>query len=523
MSNSGNRLGFVFYKDGESFMSKIELKNVSFGYDKQATLLFDNVNMIMDTTWKLGLIGRNGRGKTTLLKMLLEKVPYAGKIQHQLTFVYFPQTIQDKSQLTYYVLSQLADFEQWELERELNLLDANPDILWREFQTLSGGEQTKVLLALLFLDQGNFPLIDEPTNHLDKKTRQQVANYLKKKKQGFIVVSHDRQFIDDVVDHILSIEKSQLVLYQGNFSVYEEQKALRDAYEEAQNLKLKKEIGRLKQTAAEKAEWSRSRESDKHKSQTGFIDTELRRVPKGAIGSDAARTMKRSKAIIGRMENQIIEKEGLLQDIEYIDPLKMNSQKSHHQRFLQVEKLQLGFNGSALFEPISFEILTGECLALTGENGVGKSSVIQALLGSFTGDISGMVQLPQNLKISYVRQNYEDNQGTLSEFAEANGLVYQDFLNNLKKLGMERDVFHNEIQEMSMGQRKKVELAKSLAQPANFFIWDEPLNYLDVFNHQQLEVLIQSVRPTMILVEHDQVFIKKVATKEIPLIVSTNK
>lgn len=105
------------------------------------------------------------------------------------------------------------------------------------------------------------------------KGRQQVAAYLQKKKQGYILVSHDRTFLNQTVDHILAIEKSQLILYQGNFTTYEEQKAQRDAYEQAQNSKLKKEIIRLQKTAKEKAEWSFSREKDKTNKPKGFIDT----------------------------------------------------------------------------------------------------------------------------------------------------------------------------------------------------------------------------------------------------------
>lgn len=241
-------------------MSKIEIKNLTFGYDSQGTLLFEQANLNFDTQWKLGLIGRNGRGKTTLLNILQNKLPYQGQVIHQQEFAYFPQQTKDKERLTYYVLNDITDFEIWEIERELQLMQTDPEILWREFSTLSGGEKTKVLLALLFVDDTHFPLIDEPTNHLDISGRKQVAAYLKKKKQGFIVVSHDRGFIDEVVDHVLAIEKSQLELYQGNFSIYEEQKKLRDEFEMAQNEKLKKEVSRLKKTAAEKAEWSRSRE-----------------------------------------------------------------------------------------------------------------------------------------------------------------------------------------------------------------------------------------------------------------------
>lgn len=240
-------------------MSKIEIKQLTFGYDSQDNLLFDQANLNIDSTWKLGLIGRNGRGKTTLLTILQNKLPYQGKVTHQQEFVYFPQQVRETNRLTYDVLLEVSDCELWEIERELMLMQADPEILWRPYDSLSGGEKTKVLLALLFTDEQHFPLIDEPTNHLDVVGRQQVAEYLNKKKQGFIVVSHDRQFIDEVVDHLLVIEKSQLVIYQGNYSVYEEQKRRKDEFELAQNQKIKKEVGRLKKTAAEKAEWANSR------------------------------------------------------------------------------------------------------------------------------------------------------------------------------------------------------------------------------------------------------------------------
>ncbi|MBO0462510.1 MULTISPECIES: Lsa family ABC-F type ribosomal protection protein [unclassified Enterococcus] len=497
-------------------MSKIEIKQLTFGYDSQENMLFDQAELNIDTTWKLGLIGRNGRGKTTLLNILQNKLPYQGQVIHQQEFVYFPQQVKETNQLTYDVLLELSNCELWEIERELMLMQTDPEILWRPYASLSGGEKTKVLLALLFTDDQHFPLIDEPTNHLDVLGRRQVAEYLHKKKQGFIVVSHDRQFIDEVVDHILVIEKSQLEIYQGNYSIYEEQKRRKDEFELAQNQKIKKEVTRLKKTAAEKAEWSRSREGDKTKKRVGFIDTEARRVDRGSIGADAARTMKRSKAIVNRMENQISEKEKLLKDLEYIDPLNMFPNQSHHKRLLTVENLQLGYE-EMLFEPVSFSIEQQQCIAITGPNGSGKSSIIQYLLGDFNGQAKGEVLRPATVSISYVRQNYEDNTGTLTSFAQNHQLDLELFLNNLRKLGMERDVFHTRIENMSMGQRKKVELAKSFAQSTDLYIWDEPLNYLDVFNQEQIEQLLLQVKPAMLIVDHDQRFLEKVATQRIDL------
>lgn len=495
-------------------MSTIELKQLTFGFDNQAQSLFEKADLTIDVSWKLGLIGRNGRGKTTLLNLLRGMYPYQGTITHQVSFNYFPQSIKDASQLTYDVLNEVANVEIWQIEKELRLMQTDAAVLWRPFASLSGGEKTKVLLGLLFSDHEHFPLIDEPTNHLDQQSRKQIAQYLKNKKQGFILVSHDRAFVNEVVDHVIAIEKQQLISYQGNFATYEEQKSRRDQYELDQNKKLQTEIGRLKQTASEKAEWSRGREKEKfgnrHVEGSGAI------FDRGAIGARAARTMKRSKTLVRHMESKIASKEQLLKEIETIDRLIMNYQPSYHKTLISVKNLQLAYEQS-LFEPISFQLAKGERLAIQGNNGSGKTSIIHYLLGMFAGQIAGEITMPENIRISYVRQNYEDNTGTLAEFAAEHHLSYEILLNNLHKLGVERHIFNTRIENMSMGQRKRVELAKSLATPATLFIWDEPLNYLDVFNREQLEEVIQSVQPTMLLVEHDETFLNNIATQVIKL------
>lgn len=494
-------------------MSKIEIKAMTFGYDQQETNLFENVDLSIDDSWKLGLIGRNGRGKTTLLKLLQNKLEYQGMIQHSLDFGYFPQPVKQPNQLTWYVLQEIADVEQWKMEKELNLLSVDPDVLWRDFLSLSGGEQTKVLLALLFVQEEKFPLLDEPTNHLDVLGRKQVAKYLKQKNRGFILISHDREFVDEVVDHIISIEKNQLFLLKGNFTTYEEEKKKRDQFEYWQNQKIVKETTRLKKTAREKAQWSASREKDKYgspkkKGSGAIFDT-------GAIGARAARVMKRAKAVEHRLEKEISEKEQLLKNVEYIEPLTICYQPSRYQKIMKVEHLQLGYDDHFLFEPLNFEIQQGECVSLMGKNGSGKTTFIRALLAQFDGQQRGTFWLPNQIKISYIRQNYEDNQGTLFEFAEKEQLDYQIFLNNLHKLGLERTIFTQRIEQMSMGQRKKVEVAKSLSQRAHLYVWDEPLNYLDVFNQQQIEQMILHNKPTILLVEHDETFINTVSDRQI--------
>jgi lincosamide and streptogramin A transport system ATP-binding/permease protein len=483
-------------------MSTITVNDLSFSYTD--ILIFDHADIRIDDHWKLGLVGRNGRGKTTLLKLLLGQLDTDAKVQTDKTFVYFPQDVPDKSQLVFYVLSELTDAEQWKIERELRYLSVDPEVLWRSFETLSGGEQTKVLLAILFLDEGNFPLIDEPTNHLDAASRQQVANYLKRK-TGYILVSHDRDFLDQTADHIMAIEKSKIVLYQGNFSTYEAEKEGRDAFELAQDTKLRKEIGRLKQTARDKHDWSMGREKDKYgkpsvKGSGGIGDT-------GFIGARAARVMKKSKVLEARMDKEIAEKESLLKDIEHIEGLTMPYAPTHRKILVDIENLSVGYDNHLLFPPISIKIEKGQRVAILGRNGSGKSSLLRAVIDA----------LDSNVTISLVRQIYDDNRGELKTFAEKSGIDYQVFLRNLKKLGMERHVFKQKIEDMSQGQQKKVELARSLSQEAELYIWDEPLNYLDVFNHKQIEAVIKAVQPTMLVVDHDRHFISEIATDIIDL------
>lgn len=145
----------------------------------------------------------------------------------------------------------------------MTVLGLSETILWQPFNTLSGGEQTKVLLIGLFLNDAYFPLIDEPTNHLDIASRKQIANYLKQK-SGYIVTSHDRQFLEDVGDHLLAIERNDIQLLTTTYSWGKElDKKRRDAFEWSQNSKLKSEISRLKKSAKAKADWSQNREKEK--------------------------------------------------------------------------------------------------------------------------------------------------------------------------------------------------------------------------------------------------------------------
>ena len=199
-------------------MSTIDVKNLTFAYEGSCANIFENTSFRIDTDWKLGFTGRNGRGKTTFLKLLLGEYKFEGTISASVAFEYFPYELENKDNDTIDAIGEiLGDYESWQLMRELNLLELSEELLYRPFNTLSSGEQTKILLAALFLKENSFLLIDEPTNHLDLFGREILSRYLSLK-SGFILVSHDRAFLDSCVDHIMAINKTNIEIQKGNFS-----------------------------------------------------------------------------------------------------------------------------------------------------------------------------------------------------------------------------------------------------------------------------------------------------------------
>lgn len=442
---------------------------------------------------------------------MLGKYEYNGSISTDVNFEYFPYEVQEKGKFVIDVIKEISpNSMDWEIVKELSLLDIDYEALYRQFYTLSKGEQTKSLLAAMFLKENSFLLIDEPTNHLDAEGRKKLSNYLKKKK-GFILISHDRSFLDNCVDHILSINRTNIEIQKGNFSSWWRNKELKDGFELAENEKLKKDINRLSSSAKRTSTWSDSVESSKY----GTTNSGSK-LDKGYVGHKSEKMMKRAKNIEARQQNMIKEKSRLLKNIENNENLKIVPLTFHDKKLVEVIDVAIKYDDRIVCEGVRFNIEKGERIAIQGKNGSGKSSILKLIYGE---DIphSGIVRKNNKLIISYVSQDTSDLYGNLSEYADKYCIDETLFKSMLRKLDFSREQFEKDIKDFSGGQKKKVLLAKSLCERAHLYIWDEPLNFIDVISRMQVEKLLIEYEPTILFVEHDISFCENVATKTIKL------
>lgn len=491
-------------------MSMIRVENLTFAYPGSYDNVFENMSFQFDTGWKLGFLGRNGRGKTTFLRLLRGEYPCGGRISGAPPCAYFPYAEAEPSRMTMEVLQDACPMaEEWELLRETGVLGIEAEALYRPFGTLSNGERTKALLAALFCGEERYLLIDEPTNHLDVRGRRAVAEYLRRKR-GFLLVSHDRAFLDGCVDHVLALNRTGAEVQSGNFSSWWENKRRRDEFEQAQNDRLQREVSRLRQAAAQTTRWSDQVEATKKGTRNAGL-----RPDRGYIGHKSAKMMQRAKSIEDRRQRALEEKAGLLKDLERTEPLKLRPAAARS-RLLDVRDLSLFYGERKACGPLTFGLEPGERVALDGANGCGKSTLLKFLLGEEILSSGELVKL-SGLTVSYVPQDTSHLRGSLRDYVRRSGAEEPLLLAILRKLDFPREQFEKNMEDWSAGQRKKVLIARSLCESAHLYIWDEPLNYIDVWSRMQIEELLLEFQPSMLFVEHDETFRKRIATETVTI------
>ena len=533
-------------------MALISLDSVSFHYGTDDSL-FHDLSLSIDTGWKTGLIGRNGRGKSTLLKLICGiSQPSIGRVSTPVDTYYFPYQPPEPRRETIKVIREsVAPFEDWEtqmerlladgseeslhayadiqeryqsmggylidglIEREFSRLDLSAPLLKRPFESLSGGEQTRSLIAALFLRQDAFALIDEPTNHLDIRGRDILGQYLAQK-QGFILVSHDRYFLDLCVDHIVSIGKSGVTVSNGDYSSWRYNWQLQQDFEQATNAKLAKEISQIQRAYQKRRVWADRKEREK----IGAAD-------KGHIGHMSAKLMKRAISLRRRVEERVAQKRQLFKDRETEYRLHLEVRNGTPEVPLVTKNLAISLGDTTLVENLSIDVHRGDRVAILGSNGCGKTSLLNAIEAAHApnpkpvaGPISvtsGTIYIPAYLTVARSHQIPSWKTGQLSSLLEAVDIDVTRFRTIMGELGITGAIFERPLETYSEGELKKVDLCRTLCEPAHVVLWDEPLNYLDVQTREQLEESLLLHKPTLVYVEHDRYFVESVATEIIEL------
>lgn len=523
-------------------MTAILLESVSFHYPAPYVPIFEDLSLGIDLDWKTAVIGRNGRGKTTLLHLIERRLePFRGNVNVPIEVSYFPPgRIRERQTVLEVVKDAVAPFSLWErqmeelleaateeslaeyariaeeyqrlggyeieahIERELAQIGMDASLLERRFGSLSGGEQTRALIISLFLKRQTFPLIDEPTNHLDMAGRELLGEYLGRK-PGFILVSHDRHLIDLCADHLVALNRSDVEVFQCNYSAWRRQMDLEEKSERHRAENLQREIRSLERTARRRRVWADRKEREK----IGGGD-------KGAIGHQAAKLMKRALDVERRVEGRIAEKKGLLKNVEKQYKLRIQPESGGPQRVVSLSRIALELGERQILQDFSLTVQQGERVAIAGPNGSGKSTLLRLIAGEIEAD-SGLRTVRRFVKMARACQHPRWSRGLLREQVESHGIDETQFRNVMGVLGVSGEIFDRPLETFSEGERKKVDLSRSFLAPCHLFLWDEPLNYLDIATREQIEEAILESGPTMVFVEHDRYFIDQVATRVVTL------
>ena len=536
-------------------MSTIICRRLTFGYPGSEANVFEDFDLVIDTRWRCALTGRNGRGKTTLLRLLHgELAPDKGGIERAGPTAYFPPRVADSDQRVRDVVKDAAGpFRQWEsamsdaladggeaalalfgqilheyeeaggytvdagIEAELSALCIDGRSWDRPFSSLSGGEQTRCLLASLFVSDGSSParpaggsgarpfvLIDEPTNHLDANGRQRVADYLRSK-PGFLLVSHDRAFLDACCDHVVALNRDTVEVERASFSDWRERFRGRLERQRARNVALKQDIARLGQVAADRRAGALKREGDK-----------AAHTDKGFISRRAKRQMKRALVAERRAERAADERRGTLIDVEKERHLKLPDSGRVGGSLVVANDLSVWRGEKRVVAKQSFTIAPGDRVAVVGPNGSGKTTLLDQI-DRAPYRHTGTLLRPGYVSVARTFQRPQWTSGSLRDRLGQAGLDESRFRQIMAVLGVRGHVLDGRIEDFSHGQQKKVDLARTFLIEADLLLWDEPLNFIDIDAREQIEDVLLRDQPTVVFVEHDTAFVDNVATQVVRL------
>lgn len=511
-------------------MSLLSLSKVNKYFGERC--LFENVSFSVEEHDKIGLIGANGTGKTTLFKTILEQDTHDGGeifLPKSTQIGYLEQHVGINSELTVYdevltVYSHLKEMEEKMLEISGNIEAGIGDVsenaqrlhkiteeykekdgyvyknivrssllglgfieedLDKPFSLLSGGQKTRVSLCKILLSGSNLLLLDEPTNHLDIASVEWLENFLSNYKGAFIVISHDRYFLDKVTNKTFELEYQHLTAFDGNYSRYLKLKEENEKYVERRYENTMREIKRIEGIIEQQKRWNRERniKTAEHK----------------------------QKSVDRLKETLVIPKE----ELDSIKP-RFEILKAGGNEVLDVRGLSKSFDGNTLFSDIDFLIRRKERVFLLGDNGCGKTTLFKILLNKLEHD-SGIIKIGTSVDVGY----FDQTQATLDysktlfdEIADSfPELTITDVRNALAGFLFKADDAFKVISELSGGERARLMLLKLMLKKANFLLLDEPTNHLDIKSREMLEDALEKYEGTIFAISHDRYFINKLSTK----------
>lgn len=494
--------------------------------------LFEGVSFNVDSSDKIGFVGANGTGKTTLFKIIVDETDYdSGEIFKNKTakIGYLEQYSCSSGDKTIMEEMLTAFEEVTAIEEELedirfDIENKNGDIdalvsrqtslqeqfleldgayykskiksaltglgfleeeLGLKVSKLSGGQKTRVALAKILLSDANLLLLDEPTNHLDIDSVEWLEDFLKSYKGAFIVISHDRYFLDKVTNKTFELENNRLKSYNGNYSFYLAQKEIDKKTEERSYENTMSEIKRLEGIVEQQRRWNREKN---------------------------IKTAESKQKVIDRLKKDLTAPAKSREEMYF----KFRACAGGGQDVLTTEGLSMAFGGKGLFKNADMLIKKGEKVFLLGPNGCGKTTLLKIILGMYE-PTGGSSKIGANIHIGYydqVQENLSMDKTIIEEVYDAYPNLTQTEIRNALAVFLFRgeEVF-KEINKLSGGERARVELVKLMLKRVNFLIMDEPTNHLDIESREALEAALEGYDGTMLMVSHDRYFINKLADR----------
>ena len=460
----------------------LSAKNVTKKFDDRT--LFSNIEFKLSGKKKVGLVGRNGCGKSTLFRMITgEEETTSGNISKTGERIgYIPQEFEFPDEMVGIYLEEIL-VNTWEyfkiekLAKQLQFTNFDP---YQELNTLSEGQKMKVKLMELMLQEPTVLLIDEPTNHLDIEGIEWFEKYIKSLPIPVLMISHDRQFLNNVIDEIWEIEREGLIKYVGDYDNYKEEKLrLIDKW------------------------------NDEYKAQErkrGQLEKLLANVRKIGDGHKRSKAISSAKSRIARLDKEKKSK----YEKKVMRNVKMQTEVHKSKLMLRLEDISKSYGDTKVFENLNMELRGGDKVWLFGPNGAGKTTLVKIVMGIEKPD-SGVVKIGENMKIGYfsqIQKRSTSKKNIMEEFIARTNCFYGAVGTYLGKfLFSEKDIKEKGLSQLSPGERARFEFAIFSYNDYDLLILDEPDNHLDIETKEVLEQSLRDYKGTILLVSHDRYFV----------------